>query len=580
MKLRHPTRHCGAHYEGIIIDNLDTRQSPMWMKRRLSACGIRAINAIVDITNYVMLDTGMPAHAFDMKKIGRGEFITRLSKKGEKVVTLDGVERIMPEGIIVIENNGKIIDLCGLMGGENSGIDEKTKNVFFHAVTYEPVRIRKAMIALGHRTEAGTVFEKGVARELPEVGMDRIIELVTEIFPEAKIISKRFVKKQYHDEKRVLSITHAKIEEVLGIAIDPKEVVKTLTGLGFSAAKSGKKYRVTVPFWRRNGMNIPEDIIEEVVRIYGYSKVNATLPMGSIQPPEKHIMKILARNLREVLIGHGFFEEQNYSFLGQQLLSKFGWTDNDALVEIKNPVSDDLKFVRPSLLPYLLANASRNIRQNEPVRSFELQKTFVKKGEDVFEETLCVGVIAEKNGVLKAKGALEDIFAEAGIPVEFSQAQDLPFGHPGKSLVAISGGETVGSAYELKPTLRRNFELPEGAAVLEVRLEKMAEKKVGLRKYAKISKFPHVMLDINVVVDRTTRAKEVESWIRGVEKALLVKLTLKDVYEGKNLGENKKSLTYALTYQAFDKTLADEDVQAIIAKVIQALEKNGGVVRR
>ena len=570
-----------SHYQGIIVKNLDDRLSPLWMRKRLSACGIRAISALVDLTNYAMLDVGMPSHAFDTAKLPGKEFLTRLSVKGEKVTTLDGVEREMPEGIIIIENDGKIVDLCGVMGGENSGIEKETNQVFFHCVAYEPVRIRKAMISLGHRTDAGTIFEKGVAPELAEKGLDRVLELTMEIFPKAEIVSSRFIKKHFKEEKRVISIEHQKIENIVGMKILKQDVVESLKGLGFFVETSHQDvYKITVPFWRKKGVNIEEDLIEEIIRIIGFSKVEMALPYGSMQPPIIHLDKILGRKIREVLIGHGFFEEQNYSFIGDNLLQKIEWSEQNKLAEIINPVSDDLKYMRPSLLPYLLNNAARNIRQSEGVRSFELQKTFKKQDKDILEEESCVGVVAEESGALKAKGVAEDVLKNLGIKINFQEVTDLSYGHPGRSLNIELKGEIIGSVYELKPSLRRNFELPEGTAIFELNIAKLSEKKSSNVQYQKISKFPRITLDVNVVVDQAIRAQNVENWIRNAESSMLSKLELKDIYEGENLGENKKSLTYSLSYQSLDRTLEEKEVQAILNKVISELEKHGGMVRR
>jgi phenylalanyl-tRNA synthetase beta chain len=522
----------------------------------------------------------MPAHPFDIKKLPGKEFHTRVSRKGEKVTTLDGIEREMPEDIIIIENDNKVVDLCGVMGGENSGIGTDTSEVFFHNVVYEPVRIRKAMIALGHRTDAGTIFEKGIAPELAETGMDRLLELITKIFPDANIASKRFVKKQFKDEKRKIKVSHEKIENILGFKIKGTDVNKVLTGLGFSVNQTQKDYAVTVPFWRKNGIHIPEDIIEEIIRIYGYSNVDMKLPVGSYSPPVIHRPKIIAKKIREILAGQGFFEEQNYSFLGKSLLKKFEWKDDEKLLEIINPVSDDMKYMRPSQIPYLLQNAARNIRENDARRSYELQKIFYKKDGEVIEKTRLVGIVVEEEGALKAKGAIEDVLKSLNIDANFNEVDDLPNGHPGKSLIIESDGEAIGSIYELKPSISRNFELPEGIGVFEIKMERVGSKKSETRQYKKISKFPRVTLDVNVVVDRKVRAKNVEEWIRSAEKDLIENISLKDIYEGKNLGDDKKSLTYALTYQALDRTLEEKEIQDVLNRVIGSLEKNGGVVRR
>lgn len=567
-------------YQAIAIKNLDNRLAPLWMRRRLVACGIRAINAIVDITNYVMLDTGMPPHAFDIDRMPGKDFTIRSSKKGEKVKTLDGIERIMPENIITIESGKKIVDLSGVMGGENSGIADTTKNVFFHCVNYNPVKIRKAMIALGHRTDAGTIFEKGIAFGMVERGMDKILELVEKIFPDAEIASKRVIVQNEKPTKRTVTIHKQKAWKIMGISINDKETKRILEALEFEVKITKDEIRCVVPFYRANGINIPQDIIEELVRVYGYSKIPKSLPHGAIRPPVTHRLKTLTRTLRTALVGQGFFEEYNFSFISKDLIRKREWNDMETIMEIKNPVSDDFRYLRPCLLPYLLQNAGRNIRQNDVIRSFEIQKTFAKDGENAVETIKCTGIITGKESVLHIKGAVEIVFNALGIQPEYKENQNHSAGHPGRTMDITYDGKIMGSFFEIKPNILRNFDIQESVSAFALNLNVLEHMDEKEKIYKKISKFPSVPLDISIVVNNDVRASRVQEWITRAETILLQNVELKDIYIGANLGENKKSLTYNMVYQADDRTLEEKEIQKILNEIIANVEKNGGVIRR
>jgi phenylalanyl-tRNA synthetase beta chain len=288
----------------------------------------------------------------------------------------------------------------------------------------------------------------------------------------------------------------------------------------------------------------------------------------------------LSRSIRRILTGQGFFEEQNFTFVSLDLIKKIGWTEMELLAEITNPVSEDFRYLKPSLLPYLLTNAGRNYRLGDPIRSFEIQKRFVVVDGDINEKTICCGVIPEKNGVLVAKGIVEELFKNIHGSREYVEVKHYTYGHPGRTLAVMHNGNEIGFIYELKPQIRRNFELPEGTAVFELSVTDMTQMEVPVPEYQKISRFPKVELDVSVVVDKNIRSQQVKDWIQSAEKVLLTAVELKDIYENQSLGTNKKSMTYSLTCQSTEGTLEDKAIQDILAKVIQTLERNGGVIRR
>lgn len=569
------------NYFSTVITGLKTKESPAWIKARLQSVGIRSINAIVDITNIVMMELGQPCHAFDLRLIEGKKFVHRLSEAGEKITTLDGMQRSLPKEVIVVQSGNDIVDLCGIMGAQNSEIKPDTTSVYFHCCHYDNVLIRRAMIALGHRTDAGTIFEKNIEPERAQLGYVRALQLFKQIFPEAQFKHQTFHHQEEQSPQNKIQLPLEKIPQYLGVDIPSKKSQKILEDLGFGVKTKKESFEITVPSWRANGVRIAEDLLEEVVRIYGYSNVQGQPPSVELATPAKNHKRHLKRTIQNVLIGLGYQEESNYSFLSEELLKKIGSTDFSDLIEVANPVSEDFRFMRPNFLSYLLANVARNeLLEAKEWKTFEMGAVYKKIDQEIQEKHLLTMLIASPaENFLQLKGNIESLFGELAIGYEMKPADHI-YANPSKSVAVISSGKIIGQLYELHPLLKRNFKIKGNVSVFEANFTEISAIKSQEILYQPLNRNPLALLDISIVVGSRKMVAEFEAVIRSVQPEWLQKLELMDVYEGANLGEGKKSLTFALSYQHPERTFDDKEIQEILNTLIQKLEEAGGTIRR
>ncbi len=583
FKVSFESKEMVSNYNAVIAEGLDARPSPAWMQARLTACGIRAINALVDITNYVMLELGAPMHAFDREDITGDHFQFRYSKEGETMITLDSKTQKLSEGIIVVENDGKIVDLVGVMGGEHTEVKEKTTSVYYHQGIYNAVSIRKAMISLGHRTDAGTIYEKGPEPELSEKGLGRTIELTKEIFPEATFSYQLFQEKNQSSVQNSIKLKFEKITKYIGLEIPKKVCEKILLDLGFQVTSDEESLEVIPPSWRAENITIPEDVIEEIIRIYGLSKIPALPPVVQLMTPVKNHKRHSKRIIQKFLTGEGFQEEANFSFLSEDLLRKANVTDFANMIEIVNPVNEDFRFMRPNFIPYLLNNLSRNqIREMKLWKSFEMGAVYKKIDKEVNEDhllTLCIASPSKETVFADVKSSVQSLFDELSLSVQMMTGEH-PYAYPGHCLALSSAGENIGHVYDVHPLLSENFKLRGSVTIVEIYMDRLYELSPVDVLYAQINRQPKALLDINVIVEEERMVSEIEEIIKSVEPSYLSSSKLVDVYQGESLGECKKSFTFALAYQHPDRTLEEKEIQDILDKLIKKLEKEGGVVRR
>ena len=581
LKVEFKNKEISKNYFGTVIGHLSTKTAPGWMKARLAAVGIRSINAIVDITNYVMMDVGQPNHAFDLRILEGKTFTNRLSKKGEKIITLDGVSRELPEGIIIGETEQGIVDLAGIMGAQNSEIKPDTKTIYFHSSQFNNVMIRRAMISLGHRTDGGTMHEKNIEAERSELGFVRGLELFAEIFPEATFDFETIHIQHERSPKRSIRVPLEKIKTHLGIDIALQKSKQYLTSLGFIVKMTKKEITAEVPNWRISNVSIPEDIVEEVARIHGYSNVPATPPMVELVTPHRIQKRHMKRVIQNFLTGQGFQEEVNFSFLSESLLKKVKHTDTVNLIEIKNPVSEDFRFMRPHQLAYLLNNLERNQLLASGSKTFEMGAVYRRNDDEVLEQQRLSILIAREQGesFYDAKGVMESLLKELAVGHELKSAENTS-AYPGRCTSVVAENEMIAEIYELHPELKHNFGLRGSVAVIEVHLDLLYRLTTEEMYYRPLNRNPEALLDINVLMDEQRPMIEVQNIISSVEPGYLKKTELIDIYRNENLGKNKKSLTFALTYQHPERTLDDKEIQSILEALIKKIEANGGVVRR
>lgn len=573
-------KQISKNYFGTALRGLSVKPAPDWMKYRLEAVGVRSINAIVDITNYVMMDVGQPNHAFDLRILEGKTFTNRLSKKGEKVTTLDGIERSLDEGIIIAETEDSIVDLAGIMGAENSEIKDDTTDVYFHSVQFDNVMIRKAMISLGHRTDGGTMHEKDIEAERSAMGFVRGIELFSEVYPEAKAEYELIHIQNDQTPEAKISLPFEKFTAHIGLEVDPKKGKQYLEDLGFTVKLTKNSYEAVSPSWRANSVTIPEDLIEEIIRIHGYSEVPAIPPTVELATPVKNHKRHTRRTIQKFLTGLGFQEEVNFSFLSEALLTRVGQFDQAELIEITNPVTDDFRYMRPSFLAYMLDNASRNLIVDDRAwKTFEMGAVYTRKGQEITEQHRLTLMLTGEESFHNLRTITQQLFDELTLELSFSDAE-REAAYPGRCQSLTSDEKVIGEVFQVHPALLENYKISSPITVLDINLDelyRLAQRDVHCQP---LNRHPKAHLDINVVVDEKTRVEFIQDLIASVQGEYLTRADLIDVYAGKNLGEGKKSFTFALSYQHPERTLEEQEIQAILEKLISTLEKSGGTVRR
>ena len=575
-------------YEGFVVKGIENRESPLWMKVRLYLVGLRPINAVVDVTNYVMYELGQPLHAFDLDKLKGREVVVRRARDGEKIVTLDGVERELTKDDLVIADAEKPVAIAGVMGGEESGTDFNTVNLFLESAHFDPMTVRRTSKRLGLSTDSSYRFERGADIEACTFAAERALHLIQKLTG-GKVAKGNlsFYPKPY--TPKVIVFSPEKAVKLLGVHIPARKSAEILTNLGFTVKKEQDYLVVKVPSWRKYDVSREVDLIEEVVRIYGMKNVVSTYPLMHSEV-ERNFGYFRVDRVKEILSDLGLNEAINYSFIGEKLYSKFGLPVNK-LVRIKNPLSEEWVYMRDYIFPSLVQNAVNNINRNEKdVFLFEVAKVFIPGSGELPTERLKLGLLItgevpeglwnrREVDFYDLKGVVESLSEFLRVPLEFKATDSYRFLHPGQSAEVLLGEKPVGFIGKLHPDVNEAFDVKEEIFVGEVDLEELLEasKKVEPR-FKPIPKFPPVMRDIAILVDRETPVAEIEKVIRERAK-FLEKVTLFDVYEGKGIPEGKKSVAFSLTFRAPDRTLSDEEVNRILSAIIDSLAKIGATLR-
>ncbi len=564
-----------SRYAAVYITGIEIADSPDWMKKRLSACGVRPICNIVDVTNYVMLELGMPLHAFDLDQVKGKKWTMRKSKKGEKVVTLDEKEHELFDDVIILDDGNEIFDLCGIMGGFTSGVKPTTNKILLHSPVYNSTLVRRAMRGLGHVSDAGIIYEKGVDNELAKEGLLRAIQLILEICPSAKVGSKVIEIQNVKTEKREMKLRDSHIERLVGVAIKPAQVTKILKDLGFKVLKQKGGFKVGVPSWRLGDVTREADLVEEIARIYGYDNIPMTTPNTEISPIATDRRKDLEKRIKNQLTSFGFDEIYTYAFLGPEILAKCGMKADAETIEVLNPISSDMSLMRQSLLPRVLENIAENLRYQDKIRLFELNPTYHKTGENRHDERSTVLIATAGEDFRNLQGVIENL----GCKVSVSKP-DAPYRHPGRMGELIVRGQKVGYIYEVHPQILKNFDIKTRVTVVELELEPIHS--MNLERwpsYQELPKYPSVKLDISLLIPKKNLAADYFKAIENADKNLIRSVELVDEYAGDKIAPDKRSLTYSITYQAVDRTLTEQEVNTIHQQVINKLKTTGAEIR-
>ena len=563
------------------VEDVTIKESPSFIKNRLIASGIRPINNVVDISNYVMLETGQPLHFYDAKRLGN-KLVVRMANEGETLKTLDGQERILSKEDIVIATDKEAVGLAGVMGGLTTEIEDDTKNIIIESAIFNPVKIRMTSKNI-LRSEASTRFEKGLDSNRTYMAIERACNLL-EKYADAKVVTGIIKYDTTQKEDKKIDITLKNITDLLGIKITIEDVLNVFRKLGFTTTVNNEVITVSVPR-RRIDIDIKEDLIEEVGRIYGVDNIEGKLPILPCRPGS---YDKTTREIRNKMVSLGLNETLSYILVNDKE-AKMYTNDNIEIVKLLDPMTEERNTLRYSMIPSLVKiyeyNKARTIKD---VNIFEIGKGFGKIGEEYKEESkLCVlmtgeyelGINNKANVDFSViKGIAEELLDYLGYNNRYSfiANQDLPKEfHPYQTAYISVNNDIVGIIGKLHPEIAKD-----PVYVMEMNLDKLLSKKVGKMKFKEISKFPSIKKDLAVIVDNDKTSLEVATAIKKASGGVLSKVELFDVYTGVNLGINKKSLAYSLTFEDPKKTLTDEEINIEMEKIIDYLNKKLGAELR
>ena len=563
------------------VENVTIKESPEFIKNRLIASGIRPINNVVDISNYVMLEVGQPLHFYDADRLGN-KIIVRMAENGEKLTTLDEVERTLDENDIVIATEQSAIGLAGVMGGLTTEVENFTKNIIIESAIFDGVKVRKTSKKIV-RSEASNRFEKGLDPNRTYMAVERACHLL-EKYADATIISGLCIYDRTDKQDKEIFITVDNINDVLGTDLSEDDVIDVFKRLKFTGYAEDGNIRVLVPR-RRLDISIKEDLIEEVGRIYGVDNIKGKLP---ILPMKSGSYDKTTREIRNKMSSLGLNETLTYVLVGENEASKYTSDDFENL-KLLDPLTEERNTLRYSLIPSMVKtyeyNKARNIKD---VSIFEIGKGFFKKGEEYGEnKKLCVLMSGEYYLGLGnrqnvdfyiIKGIAEEILDYLGYGNRYSfvhMKQQIPEFHPGQSADISVNNDIVGVIAKLHPNIAKD-----DVYVMEINLDKLLEKRTGKMKFKEISKFPSIKKDLAFVVDKNVESKDIETVIKKAGGSMLTNIEVFDVYTGTNIGENEKSIAYSLTFMDSKKTLTEEEVTAVFEKIIQMVENKCGAKLR
>ncbi len=582
-------------YMAIVMDGIKVEPSPKWMQERLIAVGMRPINNIVDITNYVMLELGQPLHAFDRDLVDK--IIVRRAKDNEIMETLDGEKRKLNKEILVIADSQKPIAIAGVMGGVNSEINNETDSIIIESANFDFISIRKTQQKLGLRTESSIRFEKALDPNLCEIAIARTVELVKKICPKAKMISNLMDERKINSAKAgqgPIKLDLDWLNQRIGQEIEKDKVIKILESLGFGVEKNikdtiGHSVSVTIPTWRATrDISIPEDLVEEVARIYGFNNLTANMPRVAMEAPIINQEKMLERKIKNILFqGVALSEVYNYSFVGQEQLEKLG-IEISAHIRLANPIATHQTMLRQSLAPNLINDIKVNQMRFEQIGLFEIGNIYLSnlgelakdgKGKEKLpyqEKRIGIIMAADKKEDIfaKIKGAVDYLLSSLDLTVDFNPIEITPnWADKNISAKIIVAKKYIGLATKLDNKIAKSLSIKKEVGIAEISFRELFNivETQGVKKYQEYAKFPPVVRDLAFVVNEEILYNDIRDEIIGFDE-LIKSVELFDVYQGGKLGAGKKNLAFHIIYQT-DKTLTAEEVDELQKELIKRLEK-------
>lgn len=562
-------------YAARVIKNVRVKKSPLWLRKYLHAAGMRAINNVVDITNFIMLETGHPMHAFDLDQVKNRHIIVRKAVPGELMKTLDGKERPLSGVELLICDEGGPTGVAGIMGGLESEITENTRAVMFECASFDRTQTRLASRALGLRTEASGRFEKGVSPKTCLEAIQRACQMVNEL--DAGDVVPGVIDLYPHPAPpQVVKASCARIARRTGVDIPGETIVDILRKLHFTVERQGDELTVTVPDFRQD-VEGEADLSEEVLRIYGYRHIPATALRGETTPGGRSANMRLKDGLSQQLSGLGFYEIMNYSFISPKAIEKLGLAAADPRLKplaILNPLGEDTSVMRPTLVPGMLSTLALNMnRGNAEAKLYEIAATFDPQhptGEGLPREnrSLCLGLYGKRVDFYTARDAAWALLERLNIAVKPVKASQ-PYYHPGRCATLNAGDERVAWVGEVHPDVRERFDMPERAYVCEIDLEKVKALKAPMGEVKPMPRFPAVSRDLALVMAESQEVGPMMDAMRRAGGRLLESLRMFDVYRGVQLGAGKKSVAFSYTFRAADHTLTEAEVTQAMDKILQ-----------
>ena len=568
-----------AHY----VKDLKIEKSPLWMRRRLALCGLRAISNVVDITNFVLLELGQPMHAFDLSHIGGSAICVRRAAEGEKIVTLDEKQFTLTAEDLVIADAQKPVALAGIMGGLNSGIGEGTKEVLFESAKFERAGIRRSSRRLGQKSDSSARFEKGVDAYTTGIAINRALNLICALGC-GQIACDRFDIGAPQEAPQPIRTTFSAINALLGIEVPREETADILERLHFNVDADGDSLSAVPPAFREDVDGYP-DLAEEVIRMYGYDHIGGTFlakaavtdgGLTAAQRTRERAMRALRGQDYSEIITYSFISPKDYALLRME-------QEEGRAIRIKNPIGEDMSLMRTTLAPSMLNTLLRNIRRgNEHVRLFELASVYLAKSlplQEMPEEraTLCVGAYGGED-FFTCKGAFEAFAAEFGLQFAYAAAEK-PFLHPGKCAAVLFEGKQVGYLGELAPDIAESLSVEVPVYLGELDYAALEEALQRSLHYVPLPKFPEVKRDLALVAEDSVLCADAEAVIRAACKFVSA-VHLFDVYRGEQVGEGKKSMAFSLTFTPHEKAISPEDADGYVKRILKELHAKLGATLR
>ncbi len=568
-------------YIGRVVKNIKIGPSPVWMQKRLAACGIRPINNLVDITNYVMEEFGQPMHAYDLDTIAGKKIVVRRGKDSEIFTTLDEQERNIDSSILMICDADKPVGIAGIMGGENSKITDDVKTVLFEAACFDGTNIRISSKKLGLRTDASAKFEKGLDPNTAKEAINRACQLIVELGCGEVVGGMVDVYPEKREPKRV-AFCPDKINKLLGTDISEEQMIAYFKKIDLSYDETTSE--VIVPTWRQD-LECMADLAEEVARFFGYDKIPVTLPSGEAMAGKLSFKQRVENVARDVAEQFGFNESMNYSFESPKVFDKLLIDKEDKLretVTISNPLGEDYSIMRTLPLNGMLTSLSTNYNhRNKDVRLYEIANIYLPKALPLTElpderMQFSLGMYGQGD-FFDLKGVVEEFLMKVGMKqmVTYNPKAGKNFLHPGRQATIIYDGIELGYMGEVHPKVLDNYSIGDRAYVAVLDMPQVVERATFDRKYEGVTKFPSVTRDISLMVKKEVMVGDIEAIIRKNGGQFLDSYHLFDVYEGSQILEGYKSVAYTISFKAKDRTLEDKDVTPVMDKIIKALEAAG-----